>query len=141
MFSHFLKNNYKVQQPVILPHINENQNSWHTHIFNTHTNIQKNKRLLTQKLWEDLAKQMTYPICNIYYQIKGQNSSKRGQIGMKFYHSLEILTNNKLQNKFQLDMFKGMEIISRKPRMDGLDVWMDRQTETRQDRHTDITLP
>jgi hypothetical protein len=46
--------------------------------------------------------------------IKGQNSSKRGQNGMKFYHSLEILTN-KLQNKFQLDIWKENEIISRKP--------------------------
>ena len=98
--------------------MNENQNPWHMHIFNIHTNIQQNKRLLTQKLWEELAGQMTYPICNIYYQIKGQNSSKRGQNGMKFYHSLEILTN-KLQNKFQLDMWKENEIISRKPRTDG----------------------
>jgi hypothetical protein len=72
---------------------------------------------------------MTYSICNIYYQIKGQNSSKRGQNGIKFYHSIEILTN-KLQNKFQLDMWKENEIISRKPQMHG-------QT----DRHTDITVP
>jgi hypothetical protein len=41
--------------------------------------------------------------------MKGQNSSKRGQNGMKFYHSLEMLTN-KLQNKFQLDMWKENEI-------------------------------
>jgi hypothetical protein len=61
------------------------------------------------------------PICNIYYQIKGQNSSKRGQNGMKFHHSLEILTN-KLQNKFQLDMCKENEIIDRKPQTDG---WTD----------------
>jgi hypothetical protein len=48
---------------------------------------------------------------------------------MKFYHSLKILTN-KLQNKFQLDMWKENEIISRKPQMDGkMDGW------------TDITLP
>jgi hypothetical protein len=86
-------------------------------IFNIHTNIKQNKRLLTQKLWEELAGQMTYPICKIHYQIKGQNSSKRGQNGMKFYHSLEILTN-KLQNIFQLDMWKENEIISRKPRTD-----------------------
>jgi hypothetical protein len=86
------------------------------HIFNIHTNIQQNKRLLTQKLWEELARQMIYPICTIYYQIKGQNSNKRSQNGMKVYHSLEISTN-KLQNKFQLG--KGNEIISRKPRTDG----------------------
>jgi hypothetical protein len=36
------------------------------HIFNIHTNIQQNKRLLTQELWEELAGQMTYPICNIF---------------------------------------------------------------------------
>jgi hypothetical protein len=63
------------------------------YIFNIHTNIQENKRPLTQKLLEELAGQMTYPIRNIYYQIKGQNSSKRGQNSMKFYYSLEILTN------------------------------------------------
>jgi hypothetical protein len=57
-----ISQNDKVQQPVILPNMNENQNSWHMHIFNIHTNIQQNKRLLTQKLWEDLAGQMTYPI-------------------------------------------------------------------------------
>jgi hypothetical protein len=87
----------EVQQSVIFPNIDENQNPWHMHIFNIHTNIQQNKRLLTQKLWEELARQMTYPICNIYYQMKGQNSSKRDQNGRKFYHSLEILTN-KLKN-------------------------------------------
>jgi hypothetical protein len=38
---------------------------------------------------------------------------------MEFYHSIEILTN-KLQNNFQLDMWKENEIIlSRKPRTDG----------------------
>jgi hypothetical protein len=97
----FLKND-KVQQPVIFPNIDENQNPWHMHIFNIHTNIQQNKRLLTQKLWEELAGQM----CNIYYQLKGQNSSKRGQNGMKFYNSLEML-----QNKFQLDIWKENKII------------------------------
>jgi hypothetical protein len=76
----FLKND-QVQQPVIFPNIDENQNPWHMHIFSIHTNIQQNKRFLTQKLWEELAVQMTYPICNIYYQIEGQNSSKRGQNG------------------------------------------------------------
>jgi hypothetical protein len=85
----FLKNDY-VQQPVIFPNIHESQNPWHMHIFNIHTNIQQNKRLLIQKLWEELNGQITYPIRNIYYQTKGQNSSKRGQNGMKFYHSLEI---------------------------------------------------
>jgi hypothetical protein len=61
---------------------------------------------------------MMYPICNIYFQIKGQNSSKRSQNGMKFYHILEML-----QSKFQFDMWKWNEIISRKPeRMDG---WTD----------------
>jgi hypothetical protein len=54
-----------VQQPVIFPNIDENQNPWHMQIFNIHTNIQQNKRLLTHKPWEDLAGQMTYPICNI----------------------------------------------------------------------------
>jgi hypothetical protein len=57
----FLKND-EVQQPVILPNIDENQNPWHMHIFNIHNNIQHNKRLLTQKLWEELAGQMMYPI-------------------------------------------------------------------------------
>jgi hypothetical protein len=86
------------------------------HIFNIHTNIQQNKRLLTRKLWEELAGKMTYPICNMHSDLDlGQNSSKRGQNGMKFYHSLEIF-KNKLQNKFQLDMWKANEIISRKPR-------------------------
>jgi hypothetical protein len=32
------------------------------HIFNIYTNIQQNKILLTQKLWEELAGQMMYPI-------------------------------------------------------------------------------
>jgi hypothetical protein len=79
------------------------------HIFNVHTNIQQIRRPLTQNLGG-----MTYPICNIYYQIKGQNSTKRGQNSMKFYLSLEILTN-KLKNKFQFDMWKENEIVSRKP--------------------------
>jgi hypothetical protein len=46
--------NEQVQQPVIFPNIDENQIPWHMHIFNIHTNIQQNKRLLTQKLWEEL---------------------------------------------------------------------------------------
>jgi hypothetical protein len=33
---------------------------------------------------------------------------------MKFYHSLEILLANKLQNKFQRDTWKETEIISKK---------------------------
>jgi hypothetical protein len=45
----FLEND-EVQQPVILPNINENKNPWHMHIFNIHTNMQQYKRLLTQKL-------------------------------------------------------------------------------------------
>jgi hypothetical protein len=45
----FLENDY-VQQPVILTNINENQNPWHMQIFNIHTNIQQNKRLLTKRL-------------------------------------------------------------------------------------------
>jgi hypothetical protein len=98
-----------VQQPVVFPNIDENKSPWHMHIFNIHTNIQQNKKLLTQKLWEDLAGQMTYPICNIYYQIKGQNSSKRGQNGMKFYHSLEMLTN-RLQKKFSLICGRKMKL-------------------------------
>jgi hypothetical protein len=60
----FLKNGL-VQQPVILPIVNENQNPWHMHIFNIHTNIQQKKTLLTQNMWEKLAGQMTYPICII----------------------------------------------------------------------------
>jgi hypothetical protein len=60
----FLEND-EVQQPVILPNMNENQNPWHMHIFNIHTNIKQNKRFLTQKLWEELAGKMTYPICII----------------------------------------------------------------------------
>ena len=39
-----------------------------------------------------------------------QNMKLLTQNGMKFYHSLEILTN-KLQNKFQLDIWKENEII------------------------------
>jgi hypothetical protein len=54
------------------------------------------------------------------------------QNGMKFYHSLEILTN-KLQNKFQLDMWKENEIISRK--------WTEGWTDGKTDRHTDIAVP
>jgi hypothetical protein len=61
----FLKND-KVQQPVILSNIHENQNLWHMHICIIHTNIQHNKRLFIQKLWEDLAGQMMYPIQNMY---------------------------------------------------------------------------
>jgi hypothetical protein len=62
----FLKND-QVQQPVIiiLPNIDENKNPWHMHIFNIHANIQQNKRLLTQKLLEELVEQMTYPMYNI----------------------------------------------------------------------------
>jgi hypothetical protein len=48
---------------------------------------------------------------------------------MKFYHSLETLTN-KLQNKFHIDIWKENEIISRQP-------WTDGRT----DRHTDISVP
>jgi hypothetical protein len=84
------------------------------------------RSLLKKKNSSELAGQITYPICNIYYQIKGQNSSKIGQNGMKFYHSLEILTN-KLQNKFQLDIWKEYEIIRKKPRTDGI---MDRHHRT-----------
>jgi hypothetical protein len=76
-----------------------------------HTNIQQNKRLLTQKLWEELAGQMTNPVHVMYVALlsnKRQNYTKKGQNGMKFYHSLEILTN-KLQNKFQLDMWKKLK--------------------------------
>jgi hypothetical protein len=40
---------------------------------------------------------MIYPICDIYNEIKGQNSSKKGLSGMKFYHSLEILTDEAIQ--------------------------------------------
>jgi hypothetical protein len=47
----FLKND-QVQQPVILPNINENQNPWHMYIVNIHFTIQQNKRLLTQKPWK-----------------------------------------------------------------------------------------
>jgi hypothetical protein len=65
--------------------------------------------------------------------MKGQNYSKKGQNGMKFYHSLEILTN-KLQNNFQFDIWKETEIISRKRRMDG-------RKDERTDRHNDITVP
>jgi hypothetical protein len=39
----------------------KDQNPWHMHIFNTYTNIQQNKRVFYQKLWEELAGQMTYP--------------------------------------------------------------------------------
>jgi hypothetical protein len=56
-----------------------------------------------------------------------KNSSKSGQNGMKYYHSLEILTS-KLQNKFQFVMWKKNEIISRKPRTDG---WTDGKTDGR----------
>jgi hypothetical protein len=35
------------------------------HVFNIYTKIQKNKRHLTQKLWEDLAGQMAYEPRNI----------------------------------------------------------------------------
>jgi hypothetical protein len=63
------------------------------HIFDIQTNIQQNKRIFAQKLWKELAGQMTYPICNIYFQIKGQNFSNRGQNSMEIYHSLEMLTN------------------------------------------------
>jgi hypothetical protein len=52
---------------------------------------------------------------------------------MKFYHSLEILTN-KVQNKFQLDMWKETEILSRKPRTDG-------RKDGKTDGRTDITVP
>jgi hypothetical protein len=108
----FLKND-QVQQPVIFSNNSENQNPWHMHILNIHTNIQQNKRIFTLKLWEELAGQVTYPLCNIYYQIKGQS-----QNGMNYYHGLEILTN-KLQNKLQLDLWKENEITSRKPCTDG----------------------
>jgi hypothetical protein len=79
--------------------MNENQNFRHMHIFNIDTNIQQYKMFFIQKLVDELAGQITHHIHNIYFQIKGQSSSKRGQNGMKFYHILEILTN-KLQSKF-----------------------------------------
>jgi hypothetical protein len=77
-----LKNVY-VQQPVILPNINQNQNPWNMHIFNIHTNIQLNKRLFTLKTIGGVSRTNKNRICtcNIYYQIKGQTSSKRGQNG------------------------------------------------------------
>jgi hypothetical protein len=50
---------------------------------------------------------MTYRICIIYHQMK-----------RKFDNSLEMHTN-KLQNIFQLDMWKRNEIISKQPRTDG----------------------
>jgi hypothetical protein len=56
----FLKND-KVQQSVIVSDMNENQHPWHMHIFSIHTNIQQNKRILIQKLWEEIAGQMMYP--------------------------------------------------------------------------------
>jgi hypothetical protein len=91
-------------EPVIFSNIYENQNPWHMHVFNIHTNIQQNKRLFTHKLWEELVGQMTYTICNIYFKIKEQNSSKRGLNGMEFCHILEMLTNTQ-QSKFLLDMW------------------------------------
>jgi hypothetical protein len=36
------------------------------------------------------------------FQIKGQNSSKRNQNGSRLYHSLEFLTNIKLQTNLSL---------------------------------------
>jgi hypothetical protein len=75
-------------------------------IFNIHTNIQQKKRLLIEKLWEELAGQMTYPIiCNIHFQKRGKTSSQSGRNGLKFYHSLEIFTNM-LITKFHFDMGK-----------------------------------
>jgi hypothetical protein len=41
MYSHFSKMTL-VQQPVILPNINENQSPWHMHIFNIYTIIEQN---------------------------------------------------------------------------------------------------
>jgi hypothetical protein len=63
---------------------------------------------------------------------KGAKLQKECQNGMKFYHSLEILTN-KLQNKFQLDMWKENEIISRNPEQ--TDGWTKRR------QVIDITVP
>jgi hypothetical protein len=37
---------------------------------------------------------------------------------MRFYHSL-VMPTNRLQNKSQLDMWKGNESLSRQPRVDG----------------------
>jgi hypothetical protein len=62
-----IKNNQvQLHVPVIFSTNKENQNPWHMHIFNIHTKIQQNKRLFTQKLWEELAGQMIYPIWNMY---------------------------------------------------------------------------
>jgi hypothetical protein len=64
-------------------------------------------------------------LCNFYFEIKGQNSSKRSQNGMKFYHILELLTN-KLQSKFQLDIWKKNEIHKQKTPNEQTDRWTHR---------------
>jgi hypothetical protein len=84
----------------------ENQNPWHTHTFNIQTSIQQNKKVFTKtKPVGELSRTNDIPYVKHYYQIKGQNSSKRGQNGMEFYQSPEMLTN-KPQSKFQFDMSK-----------------------------------
>jgi hypothetical protein len=65
------------------------------------------------------------------FLIKRQNSSKRGQNSMKFYHSLMMLTNKLI--KFRLiDSWKRNETISRKP-------WMDRWKYRRTDIQTSLS--
>jgi hypothetical protein len=61
---------------------------------------------------------MTYPICNIYFQVKGDNPSKKRSTGVKFYYTSVMLTNTP-HSKFQFDMQERTEIISWKPRTEG----------------------
>jgi hypothetical protein len=56
----FFKNGYIVH--VVFSIIKENQNISHVHIFNNYTNIHRYKRVFTQKLWEELVRQVMYPI-------------------------------------------------------------------------------
>jgi hypothetical protein len=51
------------------------------HIFNIHTNIQQNKRLLTKKKTVGgVSGTNEYPVCNIYYQLKGQTPAREVRI-------------------------------------------------------------
>jgi hypothetical protein len=46
------------------------------HIFNIHTSIQQNKRVFSKKVWEEFVGQMTYPVCDIYFQKRGKTPAR-----------------------------------------------------------------
>jgi hypothetical protein len=81
---------------------------------NIHIKIQQNKRVLIHKLWEELARQMTYPICNIYLQIGAKFQQERSD-WYEIFPQLRDAHIHQLYSKFKIDMYKTNEIIVENP--------------------------